>query len=192
MLPLLDARFYGIVRPSPEYDQQMSVLMREARLLHANPHANVVAFVGLVHDLPPPPTPPGPDAAEHEYGRCTWLVMEMAEFGSLHHWMLHLRRDRVDPATATGNPELLSLAEVLLLFADMWSGLAHLHSSAPPLMHRDLKPANMLVCRRPSRAAAARRCVASQCVLQRAAEQHSPVFAVMASADVLCGVCGVW
>jgi hypothetical protein len=98
-----------------------------------------------VPELPPPPAPP--QVPPCVYVPCTWMMMEMADFGSLHQWILHLRRERA----AAGSPDLLTLPQLLEVFHDVVSGVAHLHNGGPsPVMHRDIKPANLLVFQRAS------------------------------------------
>jgi serine/threonine protein kinase len=144
MLPLLDAETYGVVAGSPDHAAQMSILTREAQQLHAHRHMHVVEFLGVVADVPPPPSPP-----DHSYGRCAWMMMEMAELGSLDDCILGLRRRRAAAAAAgdgdASAADLMPLSQLLQLFVDALSGVAHLHAAVPPVMHRDLKPANLVV-----------------------------------------------
>jgi serine/threonine protein kinase len=97
-----------------------------------------VGLLGMVDDMPPPCSP---------YVSCTWMMMDMAELGSLDQWIMELRRQR---SQRGGAGDLLVLSQLLQLFVDALSGVAHLHAAVPPLMHRDVKPANMLVYRRSS------------------------------------------
>jgi serine/threonine protein kinase len=160
LLFLLDADNYGVVRGSKDYEAQISILVKEAQQLQAKRHPHIVGFIGMVPELPPP--------RATAYVQCPWLMMEMADLGSLDNWILMLRRDRAasagagDDARQRSQGDLLKLSHVLQLFLDVLCGLDHLHNMAPAMMHRDLKPANILVFPResvPEAAADVYRCV---------------------------------
>jgi serine/threonine protein kinase len=138
LLTLLHPDFKGIEQDYPCHAAQLAILEREAQQLHANRHAHIVGLLGMVDDMPPPCSP---------YVSCTWMMMDMAELGSLDQWIMDLRRQR---SQRGGAGDLLVLSQLLQLFVDALSGVAHLHAAVPPLMHRDVKPANMLVYRRSS------------------------------------------
>jgi serine/threonine protein kinase len=141
LLTLLHPDFKGIEQDYPCHAAQLAILEREAQQLHANGHANIIEVVGMVDDMPPPCSP---------YVSCTWMMMDTTELGSLDQWIADLRRQRSAGGVGDSAGDLLPLSQLLQLFVDALSGVAHLHAAVPPLMHRDVTLTSTLVHRRSS------------------------------------------
>jgi serine/threonine protein kinase len=114
---LRDCGMYGLRRGTPEFNAVAEELLQEARLLHSLHHDNIVQLRGVV--------------MHPEHGHVQWLVMELADGGSLETWL-----------SARGR---MARFELLNLARSVMQGLAHLHSRMPAVQHREVKPSNVLV-----------------------------------------------
>ena len=117
-------RARGIAMGSQEYEAIAHGLVREA-LLHARVRCpSVVHMYGVVQDS----DDTGTNAVR-------WMVMELANGGSLAHWLQNEVRQR----------QGIDLRTFMRIADDALRGIAELHQLRPPVAHRDVKALNYLV-----------------------------------------------
>jgi hypothetical protein len=114
-------RAYSLRVDSPEFESLVRSVLAEAALLRSLSHPNVLQLIGVVMNP--------------ETNSVRWMLTELANGGSLQHWLARQR--------ASGGG--ISLRTLLFLMVYVMRGLAYLHALTPQVLHRDLKAANVLV-----------------------------------------------
>jgi serine/threonine protein kinase len=114
---LRNRELYGVAPGSLEESHILQEFVAEVVMIAALGHKNIVSFRGV--------------CLERATAHPKYVVMELAD-SNLQEYLDSLTRG-------------VTVDEALGFCEEVLSGLAYLHSLAPPVMHRDLKPTNILV-----------------------------------------------